>query len=141
MKLLAAVAAVLMLAGCSNMLPMTDHVWDVSDKEVARMQRELGADVTAEQIRNPVIDYKFEVALPCWEMLRICYRGVPWYLKALGSVPMACTTTWIQIDRDPVSNVVTWVGKTAIAYSCWFTPGVAMTHERQHLDGEAHRFW
>jgi hypothetical protein len=140
MKRLAAVA-VLLLAGCSNMLPMTDKVWDVSDQEVRRRQDEVGADVSPEQIRNPVIDYKFEVAVPCLEMLRICYKGVPWYLKALGSVPMACTATWVQVERDPKTTHVTWVGKTAIAYSCWATPGIVMSHERQHLEGEAHRFW
>jgi hypothetical protein len=121
---------------CSPMLPKTG--WQVSDAEVQRLRDTLGADLTAEQIRNPRIDYQFEVTVPCLRMLEICYAGMPWYWIALGSVPLGCTQFWLQAWRDPKTNAITEVNKTAIAYTCALTPGFVKAHEREHLDGMLH---
>ena len=120
---------------CSPMLPKEG--WHVSDEEVARIQRELGSDVPAEAIRNPKIDYQHEVTVPCMEMLRICYEGMPWYWKALGSVPLGCTKFWFHAWRE--GTKVTETAKTGIAYTCSLSPGFVRSHEREHLEGMLHK--
>jgi len=121
---------------CSPMLPQQG--WHVSDADVARIQRELGHDVPAAAIRDPKIDYQFEVTVPCAEMLAICYPGLPLWQKALGGIPLACTRFWFHAWREPPLNYVVETAKTAIAYSCWATPEWANAHEREHLDGMLH---
>ena len=125
-----AVALTCALCGCSAMLPMTHDLKAVlSDKDVIRIAAETG--LTADQVRDPVIHEVNEVRLSCMNMLAKCFPSVPWYMKAIGSIPLACT----EIRQLP-TNV-----KTATIYSCWWTDPMTMAHERQHAKGEMHKYW
>lgn len=122
---------------CSPMLPKTG--WQVSDAEVARLRGELGQDLTAEQVRDPAIDVKAELTVPCLRMLEICWAGMPWYWKALGSVPLGCTQFWLQVWRDQTTGRIVDVDKTALSFTCVLSPQFVKDHEREHLDGMLHQ--
>lgn len=129
MKRLAAVL-VLALAGCTSMLPMTDHVAQVlPEEEVARIAAV--TLLTPEQVREPTIHEVHEVRLSFGQLMGECYGSVPLYLKLLGSVPLACT----KIIQQP------WNEKVAIIYFSWATDASTMAHEREHAKGAGHRFW
>jgi len=59
-------------------------------------------------VRDPQVHEVHEVKLSCWQMVKQCYPNMPFHLKALGSVPVGCTT----IIQQP------WNEKVAIVYSC-----------------------
>jgi hypothetical protein len=119
-----------LLAGCSSMLPMTHDLKAVlSEQDVTRIAGETG--LTAEQVRDPVIHEVKEVRLSCTGMVAKCFGSMPWYMKAIGSIPLACT----EIRQLP-TNI-----KTATIYSCWWTDPVTMAHERQHAQGDMHKYW
>jgi len=59
-------------------------------------------------VRDPQVHEVHEVKLSCLQMVKQCYPNMPFHLKALGSVPLGCTT----IIQQP------WNEKVAIVYSC-----------------------
>jgi hypothetical protein len=127
---IAVICLCLLLSGCSGWLPMTgDLKSSISDAEVKRISSV--THLSEDKVRDPVIHEVHEVSLSCWQMLQECYPSVKWYLKALGSIPLACT----KIIQQP------WNEKVAIIYSCWLTAPFSMDHERKHAKGEMHAYW
>jgi len=123
-------AAAGLCMGCTSLLPMTDDLKSsLSEGEVKRIAAI--TKLSEADVRDPKIHEVHEVKLSCWQMVQECYPGMPFYMKALGSVPMGCT----KIIQQP------WNEKVAIIYSCWLTDPITMKHERQHAKGEMHAFW
>ena len=128
-----ALATLLLLAatsGCTSMLPMTHNITAAipEDKVAEIMER---TKVSREQVLDPTIHRVDENKIGCWEMVRMCWPSMPWYLKALGSVPLACTTIYQWPDGT----------KSATINHCWWTDGATMAHEREHTQGKGHAYW
>lgn len=125
-----AIATLLLLAatsGCTSMLPMTHGAF--AEKDVGRVAQATG--LPEEVVRDTTIHVVEEQRMGCFQMVKKCWAGVKWYMKAIGSVPLACTELWQIPDGT----------KKAIIYSCWWTDPVTMAHERKHAEGEGHAYW
>jgi hypothetical protein len=120
---------VLFNSGCTTWLPMTETLSALPEKDVARIVQETG--VPAEVVRDPTIHRVSEVELGCWQLVQKCWPGVKWYMKALGSVPLACTEIWQMADHT----------KEARIYTCWWTTAGTLAHEREHARGKTHNGW
>jgi hypothetical protein len=122
-------AAAVLLCGCTSMLPMTETISQMPEDDVQRVAMATG--LTEAQVRDPTIHEVHEVRLSFTQMLDECYPNIPWYMKALGSVPLACT----KIIQQP------WNEKVAIIYYGWYTDPWTMAHEREHAQGKTHAWW
>lgn len=126
------VAAVLgaTIVGCTSMLPMDSTVTStLPESEIQRIMERTG--VSLEQVLDPTIHRVDEQEMGCWELIKTCWSGLPWYLKALGSVPLACTTIYQWPDGT----------KSATINHCWWTTDGVMEHEREHTKGHGHAYW
>ena len=98
------VAAACLGAACTTMGPDPKASRTEADvMNIPAVTRLSGASV-----RDPQVHEVHEVKLSCWQMVKQCYPNMPFHLKALGSVPVGCTT----IIQQP------WNEKVAIVYSC-----------------------
>ncbi len=121
--------ALLLIAGCTSMLPMTETVSQMPEADVQRVA--IATGLTEAQVRNQKISEVHEVKLSFWQLQDECYSSVAWYLKILGSFPLACT----KLIQQP------WNEKVAIIYYGWFTDPITMAHEREHATGRTHSWW
>lgn len=117
------------LVGCTSLLPMTGSITDLPEDRIQSLMERTG--VTREQILDPTIHRVDEEQIGCWELVKRCWSGMPWYLQVLGSIPMACTTVYQWPDGT----------KSATINYCWWTDPLTMRHERQHAKGEGHEYW
>lgn len=116
-----------LLVGCTSLLPMTNEVLnDETATEVARI-----TGLTVPQVKDPTIHEVHEIKLSFWQMQEECYPSVRWYLKLIGSFPLACT----KIIQQP------WNEKVALIYYSWITDPITMEHEREHAKGATHAWW
>lgn len=120
---------VLLLSGCTSLLPMTETVSQMPEADVQRVA--LATHLTEAQVRDPKIHEVHEVKLGFWQLQEECYSSVAWYLKLLGAFPLGCT----KIIQQP------WAEKTAIVYTFWGTDPWTRAHELEHAQGKTHNFW
>lgn len=125
------ISLLLMLHGCTSVLPMTGSKLDsaLSEADVKRLAAI--TQLSEDQVRDPTIHEVHEVRLSFGQLLDECYPSVPLYLKLLGSIPLGCT----KIIQQP------WNEKVAIVYHFWGTDPVTMAHEREHAKGATHAHW
>lgn len=115
---------------CTGMLPMTGDLKSViPDSEVKRIAAI--TKLTEDQVRDQTIHEVHEIRLSFWQMLAECYPGVKWYMKLLGSLPLACT----KIFQQP------WNNKVALIYYWGPLAVFTLEHERRHAKGETHAYW
>lgn len=117
-----------LVASCTSILPMTGEM-NLPESDVQRIAEI--TKLTPEQVRDKTIHETHEVKLSFVDLMGECYPSVKWYLKLLGSVPLACT----KIIQQP------WNEKVALIYYWALTDPITMNHEREHAKGAAHLAW
>lgn len=115
---------------CTSMLPMTgDLKSTIPELEIKRVASI--THLTEDQVRDPTIHEVHEIKLSFWQMQAECYPSVKWWMKLLGSFPMACT----KIIQQP------WNEKVALIYYWAPLAPFSLEHERRHAKGETHAWW